>query len=112
MKSAVYNIVCSYSLCICFGVGVHKTTSPRPCVILMCCVLYHVHALLCAPAPSWPTQRLEGYPDKALTEGCHRARAVLPLPLAAALRADPQLVAAAVEAFYYRWARGMSERCV
>lgn len=46
-------------------------------------------------------------PGRALAWGCHRAKATLPLPLAAALRTDPQLISAAVEAFYYRDADDM-----
>lgn len=47
-------------------------------------------------------QRLNGYPAAAAKELMHRARCRLPRPLAQALLAEPQLVAQAVEAFYYR----------
>lgn len=53
--------------------------------------------------PACTLQRLEGYPGRALASAHHTSRAVLPLRLAGVLRADAQLVAAAVEAFYYRW---------
>ena len=45
--------------------------------------------------------RLAGLPESALAE-VQLARARLPLRLAAALTLDPQLIAAAVEAFFYR----------
>lgn len=46
-------------------------------------------------------KRIGGYPESG-RKGMHRARCRLPLPLAAVLAAEPQLVSAAVEAFYYR----------
>lgn len=45
--------------------------------------------------------RLAGYPQRA-AEQVHVARAVVPPAVAHLLHAEPQLVAAAVEAFYYR----------
>ncbi|KXZ46865.1 hypothetical protein GPECTOR_40g599 [Gonium pectorale] len=52
-------------------------------------------------------ERLEGYPGRARREQQHVARCLLPGPLAAALRAEPQLVAELVEAFYNRDAEDM-----
>ncbi|GIL58795.1 hypothetical protein Vafri_13788 [Volvox africanus] len=52
-------------------------------------------------------QRLEGYPDRARSEQQHVARCLLPVPLAAALTAEPQLVSELVEAFYLRDADDM-----
>ncbi|GLI59539.1 hypothetical protein VaNZ11_001433, partial [Volvox africanus] len=52
-------------------------------------------------------QRLEGYPDRARSEQQHVARCLLPVPLAAALTAKPQLVSELVEAFYLRDADDM-----
>jgi len=46
-------------------------------------------------------QRIAGFPAAA-AEALHRAHAVVPQQLAAVLRAQPQLVAPAVEAFFYR----------
>lgn len=45
--------------------------------------------------------RLAGYPERA-TEQMHVAHALLPARVAYLLAAEPQLVAAAVEAFHYR----------
>lgn len=47
------------------------------------------------------SSRVKGYPQKALTE-MHRARCIIPAKVAAVLRQQPQLVAPAVQAFYYR----------
>ncbi|KAG2454776.1 hypothetical protein HYH02_000611 [Chlamydomonas schloesseri] len=52
-------------------------------------------------------ERLAGYPAAARRRQQHTARCLLPGPLAAALRAEPQLVAELVEAFYYRDADDM-----
>ncbi|GIL77140.1 hypothetical protein Vretimale_3179 [Volvox reticuliferus] len=52
-------------------------------------------------------QRLEGYPDRARREQQHVARCLLPVPLAAALRTEPQVVSELVEAFYLRDADDM-----
>ena len=46
-------------------------------------------------------QRVAGFPAAA-AEALHRAHAVLPQRVATVLRAQPQLVAPAVEAFFYR----------
>ena len=46
-------------------------------------------------------QRLASFPAAA-KEALHRAHAVVPRKVAALLRAQPQLVAPAVEAFFYR----------
>jgi len=46
-------------------------------------------------------QRVAGFPAAA-AEALHRAHAVVPQKVAAVLRAQPQLVAPAVEAFFYR----------
>lgn len=45
--------------------------------------------------------RLSDYPAQA-EKNMHHAAALVPLPLAAALQHDPQLVSVAVETFYYR----------
>ncbi|KAG2495277.1 hypothetical protein HYH03_006550 [Edaphochlamys debaryana] len=52
-------------------------------------------------------ERLAGYPARARAQQQHAARCLLPAALAAALRAEPQLVAELVEAFYYRDADDM-----
>ncbi|KAG2440014.1 hypothetical protein HXX76_004131 [Chlamydomonas incerta] len=52
-------------------------------------------------------ERLAGYPAAARRRQQHTARCLLPGPLAAALRAEPQLVAELVAAFYYRDADDM-----
>ncbi len=49
--------------------------------------------------------RLDGFPQAAQAAGRHVARALLPPRLARVLQRDPQLVAAAVEAFFYRCVR-------
>ena len=46
-------------------------------------------------------QRVAGFPA-AVRQALHRAHAVVPRSVAAVLRAQPQLVAPAVEAFFYR----------
>ncbi|GLC37418.1 hypothetical protein PLESTB_001589500 [Pleodorina starrii] len=52
-------------------------------------------------------ERLARYPARARREQQHTARCLLPVPLAAALRSEPQLVAELVEAFYHRDAEDM-----
>ena len=61
-----------------------------------------------APAAARRTlsRRLEGYPAEA-AKGMHRAFAVLPAQLAHTLRAEPQLISLAVEAFYERDPEGL-----
>lgn len=40
--------------------------------------------------------------EKALQAGRHRSKVILPTRLAAVLKSSPQLVAGAVDAFYFR----------
>ena len=51
-------------------------------------------------------QRVAGFPAAA-AEALHHAHAVVPHKVAAVLQAQPQLVAPAVEAFFYRDADDM-----
>lgn len=65
--------------------------------------------MLTAPAPPNPcctpqaalAPRLAGYPARALQQ-MHVAHALVPAAVAHLLRTEPQLLAAAVEAFHYR----------
>ncbi|KAJ1810643.1 hypothetical protein LPJ77_000739 [Coemansia sp. RSA 2523] len=60
-----------------------------------------VFTLASAPAAAAAFSRLDDYPAK-ISQSMHRARCKLPVALARALSDQPQLIAAASEAFYDR----------